>query len=178
MKKKLLVALTALVLVVCFAVGGTLAWIKTSTTPVTNTFTYGDINIALAETTGDEYKMIPGSDITKDPTVTVKENSEACWLFVKIEKSANFDTFMTYAVAEGWIALTGVAGVYYREVAATTADTDYEVLAGNKVTVKTDVTKAQFEALGSNLPTLTFTAYAVQSANVEDAATAWGIANP
>ena len=55
----------ALVLVVAVAsVGGTLAWLKASTDPVTNTFTVGDINIDLTETTGNNYKIIPGVDIT------------------------------------------------------------------------------------------------------------------
>ena len=65
-------------------------------------------------------------------------------------------------------------GVYYREVAATTADTVFAVLKDDQVTVKTDVTKAQLEAVkNSNEPTLTFTAYAVQKDNITDVTTAW-----
>lgn len=97
---------------------------------------------------------------------------------MKIEADNDFATFMSYTVASGWTALSEVDGVYYRAVDATTNDTDYEVLANNQVTVKTEVTKAQLNALKTQpLPTLTFTAYAVQSANVADAATAWGIAD-
>ena len=93
---------------------------------------------------------------------------------MKIEKSANLDTFITYAVADGWTALTGVDGVYYRAVAATTADTPFDVLAGNTVTVKDTVSKANMDGLtAETYPTLTFTAYAVQSANVATAADAW-----
>ena len=80
---------------------------------VKNTFTVGDINIGLTETTTD-YKMVPGNTIAKDPTVTVKAESEACWLFVKVTESENLDTFITYAIAEGWTKLQD--GVYYREV--------------------------------------------------------------
>ena len=111
MKKKLTVSLAVLALVACMAAGATLAWLTAKTSSVTNTFTYGDINIELKETTGESYKMVPGNKITKDPKVTVKANSEACWLFVKVEKSGNFDKFMTYGIADGWTKLDGVDGV-------------------------------------------------------------------
>lgn len=173
MKKKTFIIALCLALVVAFAAGGAIAWLTATTGTVTNTFTVGNIDIDLTETTTD-YKMVPGNTIAKDPKVTVKAGSEACWLFVKIEKSANLDTFITYAVADGWTALTGVDGVYYREVAATTADTSFDVLAGNTVTVKDTVTKENMDGLtAETYPTLTFTAYAVQSANVATAAEAW-----
>lgn len=166
----------ALVLVVALAsVGGTIAWLTATTTPVTNTFTVGNIDIALAETTSN-YKMVPGNTIAKDPTVTVKANSEACWLFVKIEESDNLKSYIDYSVAEGWTALTGVTGVYYREVAATTTDTAFSVLTSDQVTVKNTVTKADMDAIANNTaskPTLTFTAYACQKDNVNSAADAW-----
>ena len=172
MKKKVL-SIVAVVLVLCCAIGGTLAWLTDKTASVTNTFTVGDINIELTETTTN-YKMVPGNTISKDPKGTVKANSEACWLFVKVEKSANFDSFMTYDMADGWTELPSVTGVYYREVAATTAATDFSVLKGDSVSVKDTVTKADLNALTQNtFPTLTFTAYAVQKDNVADAATAW-----
>lgn len=172
MKKKVL-SIVAVVLVLCCAIGGTLAWLTDKTASVKNTFTVGDINIELTETTTN-YKMVPGNTISKDPKVTVKANSEACWLFVKVEKSANFDSFMTYDMADGWTEHPSVTGVYYREVAATTAATDFSVLKGDSVSVKDTVTKADLNALTQNtFPTLTFTAYAVQKDNVADAATAW-----
>ena len=168
MKKKATIAVTALLLVLCFAIGGTLAWLKAETKPVVNTFTYGDINIDLSETTGNEYKMIPGNDITKDPKVTVEKDSEACWLFVKVEKSDNYaDYLANYTIADGWTALDGVDGVYYREVNADTAKagTSYQVLKGDTVTVLDSVKKSDMEAIKNGTvdePTLTFTAYAVQ----------------
>lgn len=176
MKKKLTVSLAVLALVACMTAGATLAWLTAKTSSVTNTFTYGDINIELKETTGESYKMVPGNTIAKDPKVTVKANSEACWLFVKVEKSTNFDEFMTYGIADGWTKLDGVDGVYYREVASPTDDTVFDVLKDNSVTVKTTVTKEQFNSLTSTtMPTLTFTAYACQKDNVSTAADAWNL---
>ena len=176
MKKKLTVSLAVLALVACMAAGATLAWLTAKTSSVTNTFTYGDINIELKETTGESYKMVPGNTIKKDPKVTVKANSEECWLFVKVEKSTNFDEFMEYSIASGWTALDGENGVYYRVVASSTSDTVFDVLSGNSVTVKTTVTKERFNGLTSTtMPTLTFTAYACQKDNVSTAADAWNL---
>lgn len=194
MKNKGLIAVLALLMALCIGAGATLAYLMDKTEDVVNTFTYGDVNIDLYETdtnldedddpNTNTYKMIPGETIPKDPKVVVEADSEACWLFVKITKSANFDDFMTYAPASGWTSLAGVEGVYYRTVDAATAESgkEYDVLAGNVVTVDSGVTKAQLNALdaggASNYPTLTFTAYAVQqSDSIADATAAWGIAN-
>lgn len=165
-------------LIVCATVAGTLAWLTDKTEPVVNTFTVGDINIELKETTGETYKMVPGIELVKDPTVTVKAGSEACWLFVKVDKSVNFDGFMTFEMADGWIALSGHAGVYYRNVDATNADTGFDVLKDNKVMVLDTVTKTMLEGAKTNAPTLTFTAYAVQKDGIADADTAWGKVTP
>lgn len=162
MKKKSLALLLAIAIVVVGVVAGTVAWLTDQTPSVTNTFTTSDINIELKETKNN-FQMIPGWNIEKDPKVTVKAGSEACYLFVKLEKSENFNQYMTYDMAKGWTELQGYAGVYYHEVAAATADTTYEVLKDNQVTVKGTVTKAQMNALTADTyPTLTVTAYASQ----------------
>lgn len=165
-------------LIVCATVAGTLAWLTDTTEPVVNTFTVGDINITLTESDNLDLKMVPGLPISKDPKVTVKADSEACWLFVKVEKSVNFDGFMTFEMADGWIALSGHAGVYYRNVDATNADTGFDVLKDKKVMVLETVTKTMLEGAKTNAPTLTFTAYAVQKDGINDATTAWGKVTP
>lgn len=195
--------LVALVLLVALAiggvVGGTVAWLIDSPDPVVNTFTYGDINIDLEETdttldddenpNTNDYKMLPGQPIKKDPIVTVKAGSEDMWLFVKLEKSINFDTFMDYEVDSSWVELAGVDGVYYRYITADeikTKDLVAHVIADDTVTVKESVTKEMLNMLDKNVdgtdappesvtyPTLRVTAYAVQAAGNADAATAWG----
>jgi hypothetical protein len=187
---KVLALVLAVVLVLGAVIGTTVAWLITNTTPVVNTFTYGDINITLEETdTGldedddkktNQYQMVPGKEIDKDPKVTVLKNSEDCWLFVKLEKSSNFDEFMTYAIADGWTELdaTKYPGIYYREVAMSDNDAEFTVLKDNKVTVKTDVTKDMFNKLDADAnnkiyPQLKVTAYAVQKAGVDTPAAAW-----
>ena len=183
MKKRTLALLLALVLVIGVAAGGTVAWLTAKTDPVVNTFTYGDINITLTETTGNSYKIIPGVDIAKDPKVTVKAGSEACWLFVKVAEE-NWPTFteadgttkkVNYAIADGWTKLED--GVYYREVAAVTADTSFGVLNGDKVTVSENLTKTDISGIATQ-PKLTFTAYAVQKDGITNAADAWEKVTP
>lgn len=177
MKKKVL-SIVAVVLVLCCAIGGTLAWLTAKSAVVTNTFAPSNIKIELKETTGENYKMIPGYTITKDPKATVLAGSEECWLFVKIEKSANFNQYLTYEPANGWDPVAEETNVYARKVTTAEIGTAYSVLLNNQVTVKSDVTEAMMEGLNTaNYPTLTITAYASQlykSAGVEfTAAEAW-----
>lgn len=191
---KALVALLALVLVIGCSLGGTLAWLVDKTNTVTNTFTVGDINILLTET-DRTYMILPGVDIPKDPTVTVEANSEACWLFVKVDE-VNWPGFMNgenrkvdYRPAAGWIALDEEKhpGVYWKEVDAETAKAgnEWQVLAGSDeypdgvVTVSNTLTKSEIaEVKKQGQPLLTFTAYAVQKEAADNAAGAWEIANP
>lgn len=181
---KAFAAVLALVLVLGCALGGTVAWLVAKTDTVTNTFTYGDINITLTEEkpANRETKIIPGVDIEKDPKVTVKANSEACWLFVQVDEVGTFvGGKVTYAIADGWTQGDGTdipANVYYREVGAVTADTAFYVLAGDRdhpngvVKVSDTLTKEDIKGITTQ-PTLTFTAYAVQKDGIADAATAW-----
>lgn len=183
MKKKTVAMVLATALCFGCAVGGTLAWLTDETETVTNTFTTSEVDIELTESKNLDLQMVPGKTITKDPEVTVIGGSEDCYVFVKIEKSANYGTYLNdYVVAEGWTALTGVTGVYYREVAASTTDQKFSVLDGDKVTVKTTVTNDDMKAIvDGEEPTLTFTAYAIQmdylsdasGTSVKDAASAW-----
>lgn len=178
---KTFVAMLALVLVIGCAVGGTVAWLVSSTNAVVNTFTYGDINITLGETTGNDYKIIPGVNIDKNPKVTVKKDSEACWLFVKVEEEGTFvANKVTYSIADGWTKGDGTkipANVYYRSVDAVKADTDFAVLKDDKIYVSEDLSKSDIKSITAQ-PKLTFTAYAVQKDGIAEADTAWMKANP
>ena len=188
MKNKITITIICAVLSCVCLIGTTFAWLTAKTDPITNTFTYGDINITLKETKGTgtdtekTFKMIPGNEIPKDPTVTVTKGSENCWLFIKVEKGNNPDNYLDYSVdtAGGWIVLdeTNYPGVYYRQVNYNESnDQPFNVLTGNKVTVKSSLTKAQLTAIGANYPTLTFTAYAVQrDSNIDTVAEAWSVA--
>ena len=199
MKKKIAL-LMAMVMLFAVTTAGTLAWLKDDTDPVVNTFTVGDIEITLTETfnkdTNDdgkddawEAKLIPGTDLDKDPVVTVKAGSEACYVFVKVEETNWTLTDVTYTIDDTvWDELDGFNGVYWTTVDSlvdATSDLPLNVLTSEKVFVSDGLTKTEIEALDtdkdgtieeSELPKLTFTAYAVQLENVDDEVEAWTIA--
>lgn len=182
MKKKGLAMVLALVLLAVCAVSGTLAWLTAKSDTVTNTFTTSDIKVELTET-NETYKMVPGYDIHKDPKAKVLAGSEECFLFVKLDKSTNFDTFLTYEIAEGWTLVPSETNVYFRKVLTADIGTAYSVLANDQVTVKGEVTKAMMDGLTTEtLPKLTVTAYASQlhkNATTEfTAAEAWANVTP
>lgn len=181
-----LVLVLALALIVGVAGGATFAWLTAKSDTVVNTFTYGDINITLAEKTGSDYKIIPGVDIKKDPLVTVLAKSEACWLFVKVEEK-NWPEFadgegenavrkVNYDIADGWTKGDGTiipANVYYREVAADAADQEFPVLKDNEITVSETLTKIDISGILTTKPKLSITAYAIQKDGMDTAEKAW-----
>lgn len=192
MKKKLTVAVVAIALALCCAVGGTLAWLVDKTETVTNTFTAGDVEISLWEHTLNSdgktisttakteegntgYKMIPGTELQKDPTVTVDKKSEKCYVFIKVTEENNVDTFLSYAIdTTVWTELENEENVYYRVVDDSTEDQDLNILTDKKVTVLSSVDKTALNALSETTqPKLSFTAYAIQFEGMDDAADAW-----
>lgn len=174
----------ALAGVLCFGVAGTLAWLQDETVTVQNTFTTSGIDIELDETGTNlnsstsqkekSFKMIPGFTISKDPKVTVKANSETCYVFVEVIESTSLDTYISYTVDSDWKKLElndNSNKVYYRTVNSSTTDQPFSVLTGDTVTVNDTVTDEQMKALsapGAVQPTLSFKAYAIQKANGND----------
>lgn len=184
---KLVALLLALTLVIGCVAGGTVAWLTANGGTVTNTFTFGDIDITLTESKDLDLKVVPGKTIAKDPQVTVLADSEACYLFVKVEEQ-NWPVvaetrMLDYAIADGWIALDAqeYPGVYYREVTAEDAKkgASYYVLKGDTVnangvvTVSENLTKEQVGEFKVSAPKLAFTAYAVQQDGIDTAEDAW-----
>ena len=171
-KKRALIIALAVSLTVLVSVGTTFALLASMSRTLENIFTVGKVNITLTESETDRYLILPGTEITKDPIVTVKAESDACWLFLKAEKSSDFDIFMTYSPSSGWKAVEGENGVFYREVADSNIDQQFYVIDQNKVYVKPTVTEGELNGLTHN-PTLTFTAYAIQKSEISDAEEAW-----
>lgn len=120
---KALALLLVIVLLVGGAIGGTFAWLMTNTDPIVNTFVAGDIQIELKEhvldgtgqwATPETYTdvgnsailALPGRTIQKDPTVTVKEGSEPCYLrvLVKVNWSEAADNEFAQFAYSDWFA--------------------------------------------------------------------------
>lgn len=181
---RILLTICMIALVAVVSIGGTIAWLQDTTKTVSNTFTTSDVDITLTETdtnldgdndvTTNSYKMVPGDVITKDPKVTVKAGSEPCYVYVQIKKTDLFDTYLTYEMDTSWTKLDGVDGVFYKEVADATQAVELPVIKDNQITVKTTVTNQNMQSfVNGTKPQLTVKAYAIQKANVADAATGW-----
>lgn len=186
MKKKLTTVL-AIVLVVALSVAGTYAYLTSKTATITNTFTVGNVNIDLKETfntdTNNDNKpdawqaqLIPGKEYLKDPVVTVKGGSEKCYLFVKFDEIGNPADYLTYTsllAAPAWTQGDGTdipKEVWYRIVEKSTDNTAFHLLAGDKVTIRDDVTNENMQAASG--AKLAYTAYACQFEGMT-AAEAW-----
>ena len=141
--KALTLALCA-VLLVATTVFVTVAYLTSTTETVTNTFTVGQVAITLDEAdvdkngirltndngelrervTENEYKLIPGHTYVKDPTVHVDEDSELCYVFVKVSNALTVgDTTIeanttdkpsiaTQMANKNWKAVAGQTGLY------------------------------------------------------------------
>lgn len=176
MKKKIVALCLCIALAVVAIGGATLAYFTDTTPAVKNTFTVGNVDIDLTETTGNSYTVIPGVDITKDPKVTVKANSATSYVFVKVEKQNWNDAMLSYTMGDGWEQLmndsdpaTAVAGVFYRVVNKSNADADFPVIKNDKITVSNQITGSTFTGEVS----LTFTAYAIQKDTFNTPYAAW-----
>lgn len=191
--KKVLALAACAVLLVTASVMGTLAYL-TANDSVTNTFTVGNVAItmdeskvtvygeyanengvkvnsideAARENDGNEYKLIPGHTYIKDPTIYVDEDSEDCWLFVKIENGLG--NAGDIDMNAGWVE-TGTEGYWACE--------DKVVVDKNNVenNKKTPFTSFTFdsEADPSEFADakIVVTAYAIQADNLGTYDVAW-----
>ena len=194
--KKLVIAVVALSLALIAFAGTTLAWLTAESSEVENTFTYGKVALTLDEAkvdeygdavtgatrvTANQYKLIPGEEYTKDPIVHVTEESEPCYVFVKVVngleaivdgKNNDIKTIEEQMAANGWLALDSVENVwYYKEIVdARTEAVDLPVFESFTV-IGTAVVADYKDA------SITIQAYAVQKANIDTVAEAWAIAS-
>lgn len=170
MKKKTLAILLSCAMLMGATVGGAIAWLTDTTEEVVNTFTVGNIEIELKETDTNkvdginkkDYDFVPGDTLLKDPTVTVKKESEECWLFVKVTVANNVCTdtsvtpnivanpVLTWEIAAGWtlyetyLDVSGNGTFYfYRSVTENdlaSADAVYPILKCQDTANHTDCT--------------------------------------
>ena len=143
LSSRIVILLTALTLIGVCAVGYTVAWLSDIHKLETVVFSDSDIKIVFEDQkSAESVKMVPGHTADKAPTVTVKADSEKCYLFVKVEKSigvngeilidgeeneiAYFDDFIVYSVdvakdgepetENGWLLLTDKDGKVVEDV--------------------------------------------------------------
>lgn len=134
--KRSLAALIALVLIICVAVGGTIAYIVTQTDKVENKFTPADVKIEIYETfNGTDKSSITVQNVQDDKNVP-------CYIRVKLVSNMQEDGKVTGSAAIGdfqpndnWFE--GNDGCYYyKNVVAVGASTENLLAAGQKITLK------------------------------------------
>lgn len=190
--KKAILLVACAALLVGASIMGTLAFLQDETQTITNTMTVGNVEITLDEakiaadgtvlteriTNGNSYKLVPGQEYAKDPTIHVAAGSENCYLFVKIENGiadieyddAETKTIAEQLVANGWKKLENVDNadnVYYNLNGV--AGTDFVLFEHFRI--KDDVKNNDLATYADK--TIAITAYAVQKAGFDSAAEAW-----
>ena len=189
-RNKILLLALCMVALIAVSVLGTMAYL-TSTDEVINTFTVGKVAITLDEAkvdtdgkalTGDQaqrvkentYKLIPGHDYDKDPTIHVTGGSENSWLFIKVENGiAAFEadgdnTIAKQIAANGWSVLNSDTGIYYKEYSSQETVLDVSIFKTIKL-----ADNAETKTGWGTKTHVTVTAYAVQKDGFTTANVAW-----
>lgn len=205
--RKILLMAACAVLLVCISVGATVAYL-TSTDQVKNTFTVGKVAITLDEAKvnadgtavtpaervkENNYKLMPGHTYTKDPTVTVKKDSESSYIkmTVTFTKANELDTIFASNGADltsifngydsaNWIykgntkdseKSTRTYEFWYKEaVSAPNADVALDALF-DSITVPGTITNEQLATIEGM--TITVNAYAIQADGFANETAAW-----
>lgn len=132
------------------------------------------IDLSLAEaTTG---LIVPGTTINlpEEPSITVGAHNQPCWLFIEIEKTPHFNSYLSYddTVAEGWTLLNGMDNVYYRQLDRLAQDTTFVIMEDTSLEISASLTDKQLSKAADQ--SITITAYAVQQTDeINNATLAW-----
>lgn len=181
--KKIFLSSLALILILIFSVSATYAYLTDSAVAV-NTFTVGQVGISLTEDTAarsiGSNILIPGLTYEKKPLITVDDESQPCWLFIRLENGLESievtgDGSIAAQLEEnGWLPLENVENsgayedVYYYSTPVSAGET---VKTFESFTISSDVTAAELAACDG--ATVRVTAYTVQAVGFDSAADAW-----
>lgn len=204
--KKFLALVLSLAVVASLAAAGTLAYLNATTTEVTNNFSVGTatgggvINVRLDEAKvtydadgneivsktervkGNDYaNILPGSVITKDPTIWFAKNdatgadaqSEDCYVYVAVKRGSEHLAFTVNDALTQINTDSAAADGYEVYFYSTKLDKNNDsVNVFNGVTVDGDVTNAELASITGDAAQIKVIAYAVQAANFADGAAA------
>ncbi len=216
-KGKVLALMLSAAALVAASVFGTMAYL-TDEEAVTNTFTVGQVGLKLDEADvnpdgtyvkdkntrvqENEYHLLPGYTYIKDPTIHVSEESEECYLFVKVEngieaietKDTNKKTIAKQMEELGWVEIDSTNNIYVLAKGEGDAKFQYTVFAGAEVVVFNEFTidgdsvvyvpknekvpdgkvnLANYTTKENQKSKVIVTAYAVQAVGFENSKDAW-----
>ena len=191
--KKVVVALLAIVLLIGCTIGGTVAYLMVQTKPVQNTFVAGKVGtLTLTESKEDaitnsngDYLIIPGLPIAKAPKVNYESednNDVNVIVFIKVEGDdwvydadtntyTSTNTGLRWEVADGWkpVALETYPGVFYYNNVIVSGKSleNISIINNDQIPVPSDYVSS------NEAGSLTFTAYAAQTASLGTAEQVW-----
>lgn len=198
MKKRALIMVVAIMVAVTAFVGGTLAWFTDSDRLEPSVYTIGNVKIQVSggAVSGT---LLPGVDVYKcdlsdsvaDPAVTVISGSVKCYVFVEItpmfasstvsygdsvtaDSLIDYDMYTMNGSGEVWTELSN--NVYYQVVDASANDVYLPIY--DKVYTDSSVTKAMFDAIGTDHVSLAVNVYAIQYDGIADVSAAWNAIKP
>lgn len=202
-RTRILLTTVAALLLVCVAVGGTIAFLQAQSTTVTNTFTPTGIAIKLDEstykpednsliepkiTTGNTYELVPGKNLPKDPVVTVldDETDVDLFVFLNVDKDwtlvegethkyyFNSQPDITFTVDTAWKVVPNETHVFYTTWANNSDSDAFNVIKDTTVYVANTLTETDMATIPEAGIELSFHAYAIQQLGFEnDPAAAW-----
>lgn len=178
-KKGIVIFATSAVLAATVAIGGTIAYFSSSAT-AKNTFTVGNVKISMDEAevektetnsfvttssrvTANSYENIyPGAELPKDPTITVKADSQNCYvgMVVSIDNYEGFsdaaqdffdDYFATIDYQDGWKCVSHEDGKYilnYEKIVTNSSEDTIIDPAFEEIDIPTSFTSEDMESLG------------------------------
>ena len=166
-KTRILLSVIAVALAVAvIAISGTVSYLKAVSDAKVNEFDPSKIAVEVQETP-NQYKIIPGTEQTKDPKAVIDNDVDA-YLFVEVVDET--DGKVAYEIADGWTLLNGYDNVYFRTVGANDPK-EYPILKGNKVSYSANLGSAD---MPNGKVRLSFIAKAIQKdpfANAQEAYT-------
>ena len=186
-RRKITTIVVALMLVVGTTIGTTVAWLTDSSETVTDTFTYGKVDIELIDldstttppTTwkesshnnvnaglyaNNQFKLMPGASIAFNPGVKVESGSEACYVFIKVDVNQTLRDIVGFTASSAWVRVEDGVYAYATNVgltALTAGNKTDNLMIGGVITVGADVTANDLENL-TNTAEINVTAYAIQ----------------
>ena len=134
-KKNVLMMALSLALVAVIAVGGTLAYLTDNTGTMTNTFTFGKLQVEQKETadgvavsdgSGHDYEnLLPGATVQKDVKIKLVDNKTKAYVYVAVKNDNS--TAVQYGNGEGDGFKAGVTNDWKPVTATEPAIADYDL---------------------------------------------------
>ena len=180
--KKTVALCAALAALLLLTVPSTVSYLTASSGKVVNTFAAGAIQLTLNEAkvdgngnsvedavrvTENNYSIVPGATLCKDPTVTVLEGSVECYVFLYVDNPLPSQYF-TVNYSSDWLEVstsdTATLYVYKTTVDASEEDVTLSAIF-TQIQVSSDLDDATIESLSGSK--ITVESYAVQVTGIK-----------